>query len=900
MSGIMSETDLKLLVRFAQTGCNDAFGEIVRRHVNLVFSAAQRRLPNAALAEEVSQTVFLELAQNAHRLDSDTVLSAWLYRAALNRSVDVVRREARRQRREQIAVEMLAMNPATDDWSRIEPLLDEAMSSLGEGDRTAVILRFFENRPLREVGERLKISDDAAQKRVQRAVDRLREFLVARGIPVGSVGLAAIVAEYAVQAAPIELAAQISRAAAQARPLHGTPVAARRGLLAAAGLNWMFRNPIALSLAAVTLTGVAGYRLVGSWTRNAPLASRSVVSDGDARNLRSETTRSDGTQSRVTGIAEIRKPDPLELLQGVARARRRIEFGSSEWEIAVEIRRSGRKETNRWRVVSVVDHDKCRIEQTGTEYRYAFSQTDQESIQRRADAMSREDAVRSGFVVPFESRHVIVYDGSALLDYFTAGNELPRTDIRDPRLGTTSFVIDPRRMGLRASPSAGSTVEGCLGYGNAKSFECLGSELVRGTLAWHVRVKLKGDAVLDFWMDVARPERLIQAQIESETVVSDFEDGNGSDPIPSRVTVLNRQPNASLPEIRYLRTRFESGTPPKSGTFDLSGLGMAVGTDVTDDRISRRIGYWNGSGLSEYPPGSSQDESDAINPTTALDLSERVRLLETSSTTPEALESAKWILLNTPDGAQTDLAISVILHDHTRAPGLAALCQELLRLRPRRGVELLTAILRENPEIESRGAACFSLANWYKDDARFGENQPALASAVKHFERVIAEFGDLRDTAGFRLRERAAPQLHELQHLTLGHPAPSIDGTDLNGSPLSLTQFKGRVVVLQFWNASDSDAQEHHAMAERLSSDSVAVVGVCVARDLDQAKSLARKHDVNSPSFWDRSDGPISRSYHLESWPSVWVLDRSATIRFRAWGGNAVDQAVKALLKSGE
>ena len=107
-------------------------------------------------------------------------------------------------------------------------------------------------------------------------------------------------------------------------------------------------------------------------------------------------------------------------------------------------------------------------------------------------------------------------------------------------------------------------------------------------------------------------------------------------------------------------------------------------------------------------------------------------------------------------------------------------------------------------------------------------------------------------------------------------------------------------MVLQFWNAIDSDAREHRAISERLSSESVAVVGVCVAHDLDQAKSLARKHGLNSPSFWDRSDGPISKRYHLESWPSVWVLDRSATIRFRGWGGNAVDQAVNALLTSGE
>ena len=881
----MSETDLQLLRQFARTGCDEAFAEMVRRHVNLVFSAARRRVPNSALAEEVAQTVFLELARQARRLNPDTVLSAWLYQAALHRAVDVVRRETRRQVREQIAVEFQAMNPAaSEDWSRIEPLLDEAMSSLGDVDRTALILRYFENRSLREVGECLGISDDAAQKRVQRAVDRLRDFLVARGIPVGAVGLAAVVAEFAVQAAPMELASQISRAAAQAQFPRGIPVGARRGLLAAAGRQWMIRNPIALSLAAVTLTGLAGYRIVGSWTQNSAVASKMVALAGNEQDLRPGTLQSGGNQPHATIPAEIQKPDPLELLQRVAHARHRIEFGSSEWEIAVEVRQNGRKETDRWRVISVFDHEKCRVEQTGTEFSYAFSSTDQESIQRRADAMSRADAVRAGLLEPFESRRVIAYDGSVLQEHRIAGNQPPRTDIRDPRGGSGAFVINPRWLGLSSSPSPESTVEGCLAFGNTKSLECLGRELVRSTPAWHVRVRLKWDDILDIWIDATLPERVIQVKSGTTTVVSEFEEEKGQDPIPSRVTVLDRRPGTSLPEIRYLRTRFESGTPPKSGTFDLSGLGMAVGTEVVDDRIARRIGYWNGSGLSENLPGKPKEGADAVSPTTTLDLSERVNLLETSPTTPEALESATWILQNTPDGTQTDLAISVILHDHTRAPGLAPLCQDLLRLRPRRGKELLNAVLKENPEIEARGSACFSLASWFKNDARFGENKSALAAAVKHFERVIAEFGDVRDTSGFRLGDRAAP----------------IDGTDLEERPLSLAQFKGRVVVLQFWNASESDAVEHRELAERLSSESVAVVGVCIASDLDLARSLARKHAVTSPSFWDRSDGPISKSYHLESWPSVWVLDRNATIRFRGWGGTGVNQAVAQLLKSGE
>jgi hypothetical protein len=134
-----------------------------------------------------------------------------------------VRREARRQFREHIATEMNAMNAtdlsrrnpmeADDDWTQIAPLLDEAMHSLDDTDRTAVLLRYFENKSLREVGATLGTTDDAARKRVSRAVERLREFFAKRGVYVGASGLVAVISGNAVQAAPVGLAITISTAA---------------------------------------------------------------------------------------------------------------------------------------------------------------------------------------------------------------------------------------------------------------------------------------------------------------------------------------------------------------------------------------------------------------------------------------------------------------------------------------------------------------------------------------------------------------------------------------------------------------------------------------------------------------------------------------------------------------
>ena len=212
----MSDTDLELLARYTRQHAEDAFAELVRRHLGLVYSAALRQVRSPQLAEEVTQSAFIDLARNAARLKSDTILTAWLYQVTRRTAIDVVRREASRQLREQIATEMNAMNATAADWTHIEPLLDEAMHALDDTDRAAVLLRYFENKSLREVGATLGTSDDAAQKRVSRAVERLREFFVKRGVTVGASGLVLVISANAIQAAPIGLAVTISTAAALA------------------------------------------------------------------------------------------------------------------------------------------------------------------------------------------------------------------------------------------------------------------------------------------------------------------------------------------------------------------------------------------------------------------------------------------------------------------------------------------------------------------------------------------------------------------------------------------------------------------------------------------------------------------------------------------------------------
>jgi RNA polymerase sigma factor (sigma-70 family) len=205
-------SDLDLLRRFTRENSQDAFTEIVRRHLDLVYSAALRQIRSPQLAEEIAQSVFADLARSAGKLKPDTILTAWLYAVTRRTAIDTIRKESRRQLREQIAVEMNNMNATANDWTQIEPLLDDAMSALDETDRSAILLRYFENKNLREVGESLGTNEDAAQKRVSRAVERLREFFSKRNMTIGAGALTVLISANAVQSAPIGLALTIANA----------------------------------------------------------------------------------------------------------------------------------------------------------------------------------------------------------------------------------------------------------------------------------------------------------------------------------------------------------------------------------------------------------------------------------------------------------------------------------------------------------------------------------------------------------------------------------------------------------------------------------------------------------------------------------------------------------------
>jgi len=205
----------ELLRRYVQEGSEQAFGEVVQYHIDLVYSTAARRVGgDIFLAEDITQLVFIDLARKARSLVGSASLGGWLYRHTCFRTAEFMRSERRRQAREQTAMDMNALSDDTDSmWKQVAPFLDEAMERLNAVDRDAIVLRYFEQRDLRGVGAALGTNEDAAQKRVSRALDKLRVSLVKRGVSLSIGTLATILGSQVVTSAPLGLAASVAGAA---------------------------------------------------------------------------------------------------------------------------------------------------------------------------------------------------------------------------------------------------------------------------------------------------------------------------------------------------------------------------------------------------------------------------------------------------------------------------------------------------------------------------------------------------------------------------------------------------------------------------------------------------------------------------------------------------------------
>jgi RNA polymerase sigma factor (sigma-70 family) len=206
--------DMELVRDYAARQSELAFTTLVTRYVDLVYSTALRQARDPHLAEEITQAVFIILARKAGTLGPGTILPSWLHRTACFAAADALKAGRRRTQRESEAHMQSSLNqPENETWEHIAPLLDQAIAGLNEKDRHAIVLRFFQDKSLNEIGAALGASEDAAKKRVNRALEKLQKFFCQNGINSTTAILAGAISANSVQAAPALLAKTVTAVA---------------------------------------------------------------------------------------------------------------------------------------------------------------------------------------------------------------------------------------------------------------------------------------------------------------------------------------------------------------------------------------------------------------------------------------------------------------------------------------------------------------------------------------------------------------------------------------------------------------------------------------------------------------------------------------------------------------
>jgi RNA polymerase sigma factor (sigma-70 family) len=310
--------DSELLRRYAREKSDEAFAALVARHVNMVYSAALRKTGNPAAAQEITQAVFVILAQKANRLLPHPALSGWLYQTTRLTAANFLRTEIRRTRREQEAyMQSLSRQTEPELWTQITPLLEDAMGDLGEKDRNALALRFFEGKTFSEIGTAFRVSENAARKRTDYALEKLRAFFFKRGVTSTTGSIAAAMSANSVHAAPAMLAKTAAAVAlAKGATASTSTLALVKGALKI--MAWT-NSKVVIGASVVVLLAVQHHQ---NTAQARQIAAARQQLNGQAEALASAESRAQDLERQTAGILETEssQQQDLERLQ----ARRKV------------------------------------------------------------------------------------------------------------------------------------------------------------------------------------------------------------------------------------------------------------------------------------------------------------------------------------------------------------------------------------------------------------------------------------------------------------------------------------------------------------------------------------------------------------------------------------------------
>ncbi len=311
--------DWLLLRRFVQEDSQEAFAALTARYIDLVYSVCLREVHDPELAQDVTQAVFLLLARTAPRIRSRTALPSWLFRAARFASQNARTREQRRRRHEEKVAQMMQSDAETNDtlWDEVEPLLNQSLTALSQTDQDCVLLRFFQGMSFAEAGTALGLSEDAARKRVTRALEKMRRFFVQNGVIVPSTALAVLLTAHAAKAAPAACQASIAQLTTAA--LTGSHVySLSKGILKAMKIV-QIKSTVGLAVAVVVVGTVATYGVVRS-AAVAKFTADSTPSQYRTVALTGRVRRADGTPvGRAHVCARVQTAEWIKLFNGESR-----------------------------------------------------------------------------------------------------------------------------------------------------------------------------------------------------------------------------------------------------------------------------------------------------------------------------------------------------------------------------------------------------------------------------------------------------------------------------------------------------------------------------------------------------------------------------------------------------
>ena len=282
--------DWLLLRRFAKDNSQEAFAALSARYLNLVYAVCLREVHDPELAQDVTQAMFLLLARTAPSFRSKTALPGWLFRTARFASQNARTREQRRRKYKEKAAMERHPQARTDEaeWSEIEPVLNKALAALKAADRDSILLRFFQDMSFAEVGASLGVSEDAAQKRVARALEKLRHFFGKEEVNLPSAALAGLLTAHAAQTAPAACQTAITQMSVHAVAGHASAALAgshayqlTEGVLKAMKIAKL--KMLTSSLAVVIVGGAVSYGMLHGQAPDQKTVYRTVILTGRAR-----------------------------------------------------------------------------------------------------------------------------------------------------------------------------------------------------------------------------------------------------------------------------------------------------------------------------------------------------------------------------------------------------------------------------------------------------------------------------------------------------------------------------------------------------------------------------------------------------------------------------------------